>query len=73
MPPVAVHAAMSLVNSKVPEQRERGLALLEIGDFQQPDSIQVCTAALPPAHFSLHVYGCLHPLVWLLPSHGALV
>ena len=34
-------SAMSLVNSKVPEQRERGLTLLERGDFLQPDSAKV--------------------------------
>lgn len=37
-------AAMSLVNSKVPEQRERGLMLLERGEFLQPDSAKVCIA-----------------------------
>jgi hypothetical protein len=32
---------MSLVNSQVPEQRQRGVALLERGDFLQPDSMKV--------------------------------
>ena len=31
-------SAMSLVNSKKPEQMERGLSLLERGEFLQPDS-----------------------------------
>ena len=35
-------SAMSLVNSKVPEQRERGLLQLERGEFLQPDSMKVC-------------------------------
>jgi hypothetical protein len=29
-------AVMSLINSKVPEQRERGLALLERNEFSVP-------------------------------------
>lgn len=36
-----IESCMSLVNSKVPEQRERGLALLERGDFIQPESAKV--------------------------------
>ena len=34
-------SAMSLVNSKVPEQRERGMSFLERGEFREPDSAKV--------------------------------
>jgi hypothetical protein len=51
-------SAMSLVNSKVPEQRERGMSFLERGEFREPDSAKVwplsclcpfcgCTCARP--------------------------
>ena len=36
-----IPAIMSLVNSKVPEQRERGIALLERGEFSTPDGAKV--------------------------------
>ena len=32
---------MSLVNSKNPEQQQRGVQLLERGEFLQPDSAKV--------------------------------
>lgn len=41
-------AIMSLVNSKVPEQRERGIALLERNEFSTPDNAKVHERRVDP-------------------------
>ena len=41
-----VDACLSLINSKVTEQRARGVALLERGEFQTPDSVKHIDALL---------------------------
>ena len=38
---ISLDAALSLINSRVPEQRDRGIAVLQAGEFSQPDSIKV--------------------------------
>ena len=45
-----IDACLSLINSKVTEQRARGVALLERGEFQPPDSVKV----LPSPRHSQH-------------------
>lgn len=41
-----VDACLSLINSKVAEQRARGVAILERGEFQTPDSVKHIDALL---------------------------
>lgn len=62
-------SAMSLVNSKVPEQRERGLLQLERGEFLQPDSMKVCVCEracplLPQGADSPSAVGSLGPTLF---------
>ena len=70
-------SAMSLVNSKVPEQREKGLLLLERGEFLQPDSakhLDAMLAALTHPRTSSSVairQNVLRPLPALLHRCGA--
>eukprot|EP00966_Prymnesium_polylepis_P190832 4422664-Prymnesium_polylepis.1 len=45
---ILLDACLSLLNSKAPEQRERGIAILQAGDFSQPDNIKVRSSCLPP-------------------------
>ena len=70
-------SAMSLVNSKVPEQREKGLLLLERGEFLQPDSAKHLDAMLaalthPRPSSSVAIrQNVLRPLPALLHRCGA--
>jgi hypothetical protein len=38
---LSLDAAVSLVNSRVAEQRDRGIGVLQAGEFSQPDNIKV--------------------------------
>ena len=67
-------AAMSLVNSKVSEQRERGLALLENGHFLPPESSKVGPPATQPPPLAATPASFFLPLcvACVAPRDGAL-
>ena len=44
---ILLEGVLSLLNSQQREQRERGVSILQAGEFSQPDNIKVCTARLP--------------------------
>lgn len=45
--PAALEAVVALLNSSSPDQRARGVALIERGEFAPPDSVKVRCCALP--------------------------
>ena len=74
---VGIDSAMSLVNSKVVAQQERGLYQLERGEFLQPDSARVRRGSFDSPFNTFPYYAIallcaahrLHPLSADAPAH----